>query len=156
MRLVRGGGASSPHTPCTQQERDAKWRQEENRDFAKCCRNLTGVTTTPRKGAGSAHPHNEEKLEELCKVPGAVPLPWHEDQPCTPQVIGCSGLLQVKYSLFMECFLHYRCTGWSWCLLQAQRSKRRAVHGFTLQSRWCNTHRLWNTDSGDNHWFEES
>lgn len=56
----------------------------------------------------------------------------------------------------MECFLHYRCTDWSWCLLQAQRSTSRAVHGFTLQLQWCNTHRLWSTDSGDNHWSEES
>lgn len=147
-----------PHLPLLVPSR--KEKQSEGRMkieiFLQMLQKYHKGNNNPRKGAGGAHPRNEEKLEELCKVPGALPLPWHEDQPCTPQVIGCTGLLEAKYSLFMECFLHYRCTDWSWCLLQAQRSKSRAVHAFTLQLQWCNTHKLWSTDSGDNHWFEES
>lgn len=108
------------------------------------------LTTTPRKGAGSAHPYEEEKLEELCRVPGALPLPWHEDQPCTLQNIECSGLynkIQFINRMFSLLWMH------KLILVPAAGSEvqGRADHGFPLHLWWCNTHRLWNTDSGDSH-----
>lgn len=135
--------------------------ERKQRFFFKCCRNTTTVTTTPRRRAGSAHSSNEQKQGPERAPQGLrvlSPPPPSEQQPPDTQAMGWSGLLQAKYNLSIECFLRYRCTNWSWCLLQAQMYRIRPELFMDLPRGYggVTRNRLWIADLGDNvcNWFE--
>lgn len=118
-----GGGASSPPAACIQQEGDAKWRQHANRDFsANAAEGSQWEQQPPGKELAVPVLTRRKSWKSSARFQVLSHCPSTRLSYASSKLWGAL-VCTRKFTLLTGCFLCSGCTNWSWCLLQAQRSK---------------------------------